>query len=748
MSRIKERPLRLYQRGQKFFVRVNGKEREVIRPPWMSMGEFTRAARKKIKSRRRAPPQRREQQNTGFSSLPLPTIFQKRFNALTSTRQALDAARQFRILSQMDPNSVKQLGPEDLFRLINTVQTDTKKLLERQEKKREIEAPTVEEPPEILQLTSEEKQEENEELALNLLDKAEENNQLDEIDKMIGPSTRLNNNLFMRKLQGDIPIFLSADRDRELESEINEAKERMNKLTEELAKATVDKDTAIKEAQEVRTRAREEKAALREKNQKEAKLERAIEDRISEDIKKLRKYIDGFKQGKEWNKLTDVEKADRRRELYRLGEALGVYTDDQVVKAINTDSGRLLSGARSLVLNKLDEYGNMVARERLRDLYKANVTPEDFEKGRAPFNFETPEEISKIIRGYTEALRQQRAKKEPGISPGEKESAKEIVEDGGDEPLLTGLEGKQEIDEQPERSPDLLNPEFSISTTTGNLPVESSEPLAKSPERLAQEAIEAQRQAELNPPVRSIEQTDQPERTDLQPQIDQFVAALDELINTRIKEGRGVIVELNDGSEEEIGFASTKPSRYIGDGQTDEELKRAAQYLQLPGFAGVFMADQARKMKARLSRAHSEGDFDLRTDRFSCIINTKSSDHRGEHWCAIYCDPADEKVIEFYDPIGERPNELQMKFIGDLISFLDSEHLIKLKVNKVQNQKYNTDDCGWFCLKFLHDRYAGVPWEKASGWLEFSRRMKELNDKTTDKHHSKIEDFREKFYLY
>ena len=77
----------------------------------------------------------------------------------------------------------------------------------------------------------------------------------------------------------------------------------------------------------------------------------------------------------------------------------------------------------------------------------------------------------------------------------------------------------------------------------------------------------------------------------------------------------------------------------------------------------------------------------------------------------------DNKSIEYYDSFA---NDIPADVLGELREFLNQHNptreLLKLKVNKVIDQGVNSTNCGWFCCKFLIDRFGGKDWKRATGY--------------------------------
>lgn len=134
----------------------------------------------------------------------------------------------------------------------------------------------------------------------------------------------------------------------------------------------------------------------------------------------------------------------------------------------------------------------------------------------------------------------------------------------------------------------------------------------------------------------------------------------------------------------------------------DEIIKIMKPY---KGFLGVIMNDEIPTLI----------EDSLHYDRFGFVINTDNSDMDGSHWCAIFVDIPDGS-IEYFDSFGDEPSEEIKRDMAELIKEHDINYLMKFKVNGQKVQDLRTGSCGWFAMKFLIDRFNGVPFATASGF--------------------------------
>ena len=145
-----------------------------------------------------------------------------------------------------------------------------------------------------------------------------------------------------------------------------------------------------------------------------------------------------------------------------------------------------------------------------------------------------------------------------------------------------------------------------------------------------------------------------------------------------------------------------------GRGLYESEIKQTMNKYE--SFLGVYANDEIDKIADKV-KPQSRG---------SAIINTANRKTGGQHWQAIYFDgrPNGSKTVEFYDSFGEEPTKHQLKAIKMIVDKLKADTYLKLKVNKMKKQSANSDNCGWFSMKFLIDRYRGKSFQEASGYNE------------------------------
>lgn len=108
------------------------------------------------------------------------------------------------------------------------------------------------------------------------------------------------------------------------------------------------------------------------------------------------------------------------------------------------------------------------------------------------------------------------------------------------------------------------------------------------------------------------------------------------------------------------------------------------------------------------------------------IINTDTSDGKGKHWQACYIDPKYDQSVEFFDSYAEPPSKRFMTDIKKIIDKMDPDNYLKFKENKVIQQSVNSNNCGFFCMKFLIDRMEGKPFKECTGFSQVAKGEKEI----------------------
>lgn len=112
-----------------------------------------------------------------------------------------------------------------------------------------------------------------------------------------------------------------------------------------------------------------------------------------------------------------------------------------------------------------------------------------------------------------------------------------------------------------------------------------------------------------------------------------------------------------------------------------------------PEFAGTIASDEINKLPNKIPMGF--------------IMNTDVASGPGEHWVACYING---DSLEYYDPLGDAPDKQFMIDIKKKIEDMNLPVLLKFKVNAVKDQNGNSKHCGYHCIRFLDDRFHGIPY--------------------------------------
>jgi len=105
--------------------------------------------------------------------------------------------------------------------------------------------------------------------------------------------------------------------------------------------------------------------------------------------------------------------------------------------------------------------------------------------------------------------------------------------------------------------------------------------------------------------------------------------------------------------------------------------------------------------------------------QFGFIINLDKQ-HTTDylHWCAVYCESDDEKVLYWYDPFGHPPLKHIVTDLKKLVHEMSLPYYLGTGINTKKNQNLNSNRCGIHCMLFLTDMFNGMSTEDASSHNE------------------------------
>jgi len=136
-----------------------------------------------------------------------------------------------------------------------------------------------------------------------------------------------------------------------------------------------------------------------------------------------------------------------------------------------------------------------------------------------------------------------------------------------------------------------------------------------------------------------------------------------------------------------------------------------------PNYGGTISADQIQDLPKKLP--------------IGFIMNLDNSNEPGSHWVAVYID---QNSVEYFDPLADPPTQEFKKDIKKYIESMNLPNLLKFKINKVKQQNSRTETCGFHSIRFLDDRFSGIPYNWSTRYKDNS----EKGEKNVDKEFSFI----------
>ena len=112
---------------------------------------------------------------------------------------------------------------------------------------------------------------------------------------------------------------------------------------------------------------------------------------------------------------------------------------------------------------------------------------------------------------------------------------------------------------------------------------------------------------------------------------------------------------------------------------------------------------------------------------FAAVVNTEPSESSGRHWRCIVIDSRDDfPSVEYFDPLAEnkQPEDKLISVMKRICKIMSPEKYCKFKYNKLRRQSFLTSNCGMHVMKFIEDRFNGIPFSEASGYDDYIRRQK------------------------
>jgi hypothetical protein len=168
-----------------------------------------------------------------------------------------------------------------------------------------------------------------------------------------------------------------------------------------------------------------------------------------------------------------------------------------------------------------------------------------------------------------------------------------------------------------------------------------------------------------------------------------------------------VLVDLPQAEPGIIGRGNALHKSSLPNGLTNEQLDDLMS--DEPRYLKTVSADEVDELK------HAAKTISDDFEEFGFIVNLdKRNEQDREHWCAVYVDPDNEKVMYYYDPFGEPPNETINNELKRLIKHLKLPYYLSFQYNQQKNQNLNSNRCGIHCMMFLREMFEGQTTEQAT----------------------------------
>ena len=140
------------------------------------------------------------------------------------------------------------------------------------------------------------------------------------------------------------------------------------------------------------------------------------------------------------------------------------------------------------------------------------------------------------------------------------------------------------------------------------------------------------------------------------------------------------------------------------------EMEKLMKKFKNKGFKGVYSLDMVNEIPVNKSEPE-----------ISFIMNTQPQSVKFGHWVAVYMN---HDNLEYYDSYGEDPPKKFLKEIKKVADKYSPNKLLQLKINRIKYQRVNTNNCGFFAMKFLKDRYGGKNFKDATGFSIINKALK------------------------
>jgi hypothetical protein len=169
-------------------------------------------------------------------------------------------------------------------------------------------------------------------------------------------------------------------------------------------------------------------------------------------------------------------------------------------------------------------------------------------------------------------------------------------------------------------------------------------------------------------------------------------------------------------------------------GLYSDEIDRLMSKYVSKGFVKTIPYDILNKLDFQKKKPFVDRDLFVITPR-AVVLNLDAHDKPGSHWVALYVTP---KTVEYFDSFAEEP---PAKVDVEIQKFVKrySRDMLQYKINSVKQQRTNSDNCGYFAMKFLVNRMNGKTFKQATGWDIIEKSIKGEKDIKKFKEH--VNDF-------
>ena len=199
-------------------------------------------------------------------------------------------------------------------------------------------------------------------------------------------------------------------------------------------------------------------------------------------------------------------------------------------------------------------------------------------------------------------------------------------------------------------------------------------------------------------------------------------------LQKRIFKNPANVVPVDENTEDE----GVEGAGYDGDGLFNDEIEKIAKK-RIKDYVPIIASDQLNELPKYVGR----GD-----KRFGFVVNTNPSTSDGSghdnfppgHWTSVYINNEDDyPSIEYFDPLarGKMPEDL-IKMCRRIAVKMNPEVMFKYKQNMLRRQSKMTSNCGFHAVKYLDDRYNGIPYSEATGYDDYMESLNNAPDGSRD----------------